>query len=124
LTVSCGFVNRDASQRRSERNIQGRMRGDDALSSTAALFLKQFVAKSADNFAMKRRSRGRRLKSLNFRTSRRVDRKERVHARFAIAHGPGERPRRLESAEFSKTYPGAICLGPWIIAVNSPADRT
>jgi len=23
-----------------------------------------------------------------------------------------------------KTYPGAICLGPWTIAVNSPADRT
>jgi len=47
-----------------------------------------------------------------------------VCARFAITHGPGERPRRPESAESSKTYPGAIWLGPWIIAVNSPADRT
>lgn len=40
------------------------MHGDDALCSTAALILKQFVAKSADNFAMKGRSRGRRFKSL------------------------------------------------------------
>jgi hypothetical protein len=38
--------------------------------------------------------------------------------------GPGENPRQPESAESSKTYPGAIWLGPWIIAVNSPADRT
>jgi hypothetical protein len=35
--------------------------------------------------------------------------------------GPRERPRRPESTESSKTYPGAIWLGPWIIAVNSPA---
>ena len=33
-------------------------------------------------------------------------------------------PSAAESAESSKTYPGAIWLGPWIIAVNSPADRT
>jgi hypothetical protein len=39
------------------------MRGDDALSSTAALIFRQFVAKSADNFAMKRRSGGRQFKS-------------------------------------------------------------
>jgi hypothetical protein len=39
-------------------------------------------------------------------------------------HGPGERPRQLESVESSKTYPGAIWLGPWIIAVNSPAHGT
>src|SRR5260370_38615683 len=37
---------------------------------------------------------------------------------------PGERPRRRQYAESSETYPGAIWLGPWIIAVNSPADRT
>jgi hypothetical protein len=39
-------------------------------------------------------------------------------------HGPGERPRQPESVESSKTYPGAIWLGPWIIAVNSPAHGT
>ena len=43
---------------------------------------------------------------------------------FAIIHGPGERPRQPESVESSKTYPGAIWLGPWIIAVNSPAHGT
>ena len=39
-------------------------------------------------------------------------------------HGPGERPRQPESVESSKTYPGAIWLGPWIIAVNSPGHGT
>src|SRR5260370_31612606 len=43
--------------------------------------------------------------SLGIRTSRRIDR---VCARFAITHGPGERPGLPESAESSKTYPGAI----------------
>ena len=64
------------------------------------------------------------IQSFSFRTSRRIARNPRVCARFAIMHGPRERPRRPESAESSKTYPGAIWLGPWIIAVNSPADRT
>ena len=41
-------------------------------------------------------------------------------ARFAHMCGPGERRRRPESAEFSKTYPGAILLGPRIIAIDSP----
>ena len=40
---------------------------------------------------------------------------------FAIIHGPGERPRQPESVESSKTYPGAIWLGPWIIAVKAPS---
>ena len=62
--------------------------------------------------------------SLGIRTSRRMVRNPGVCARFAIMHGPGERPRRAESAESSKAYPGAIWLGPWIIAVNSPAGRT
>jgi len=39
------------------------MQGDGALSSTAALIFSKFVAKSADNFAMKRRSGGREFKS-------------------------------------------------------------
>ena len=41
-----------------------RMRGDDALSSSAALIFGKFIAKSAVNFAMKWRSRGRGFKSL------------------------------------------------------------
>src|SRR5208337_283115 len=40
------------------------MQGDDALSSTAALTFSKFVAKSADNLAMKRRSGGRQFKSV------------------------------------------------------------
>src|ERR1022692_1386412 len=39
------------------------MNGDDALSSTAALIFRKFVAESADNFSMKRRSGGRQFKS-------------------------------------------------------------
>jgi len=45
-----------------------------------------------------------------------------VCARFAIARGPGERLGRRKAAESGKTYPGAILLGPWIIAADSPAD--
>jgi hypothetical protein len=40
------------------------MAGDNALSSNAALILSEFSAKSADNFAMKRRSGGRQFKSI------------------------------------------------------------
>jgi len=40
------------------------------------------------------------------------------HSVSAITHRPEERLRRLESAESSKPYPGAI------IAANSPAFRT
>jgi hypothetical protein len=40
-----------------------RMRGDDALSSMAALIFRKSVAKFADNFSMKRRSGGRQFKS-------------------------------------------------------------
>src|ERR1700733_16165206 len=39
------------------------MDGDDALSSMAALIFRKSVAKSADNFSMKRRSGGRQFKS-------------------------------------------------------------
>jgi hypothetical protein len=48
--------------------IWRRMRGDDALSSGAALIFREFVAKSADNFAMKRRSGGREFKSTPLHT--------------------------------------------------------
>ena len=64
------------------------------------------------------------IESVGFRTYGRIARNPRVCARFAIMHGPGERPRQPESVESSKTYPGAIWLGPWIIAVNSPAHGT
>ena len=40
-----------------------RMRGDNALSSSAALTFYKLVANSADNFSMKRRSGGRQFKS-------------------------------------------------------------
>jgi hypothetical protein len=40
-----------------------RTRGDNALSSSAALIFFKLVANSADNFAMKRRSGGRQFKS-------------------------------------------------------------
>src|SRR5208337_1486322 len=45
------------------------MQGDDALSSTAALTFSKFVAKSADNLAMKRRSGGRKFKSCSLHIS-------------------------------------------------------
>ena len=64
------------------------------------------------------------LQSPGFRTSRRIDRNLRVCARFAIIRGPGERLRPRESGEFGKTYPGAICLGPRIIAEDSPVIFT
>ena len=35
------------------------------------------------------------IQSTSFRTSRRIDRNSRARARFAMKHGPGERPRRV-----------------------------
>jgi hypothetical protein len=108
-----------------------RMRSDNALSSSAGLIFCKLVANSADNFAMKGRRRAASsnplcstFQSQGIRDDRRIARNPRVCTRFAIPQGPGERRRRPESAESSKTYPGAIWLGPWIVAVNSPADRT
>jgi hypothetical protein len=60
------------------------------------------------------------IHSLGFRTSQRIARNPRLCAQFVIARGPGERRRRRESPESGKTYPGAIWLGPRIIAVDSP----
>jgi hypothetical protein len=84
----------------------------------------------ADNFAMKWRSRGRGFKSLllhiqslSFRTSGRIARNPRPCARFAIKRGPGERLCRAKSPESGRTYPGAICLDPRIIAIHSPRIR-
>jgi hypothetical protein len=41
----------------------GRMHGDDALCSSAALIKREYLAKFAGNFAMKRRRGGRGFKS-------------------------------------------------------------
>ena len=94
-----------------------RMRGDDPLSSSADLIFVKFIAKSAGNFAMEWRSRGRGFKSalLHHPVSRFSDITEnrsksaRVRARFAITRGPGEclrvGPNRQNRP---KTYPGAI----------------
>jgi len=46
-----------------EEKHSRRMRGDNALSSSAALIFCKLVANSADNFAMKGRRRGRQFKS-------------------------------------------------------------
>jgi len=64
------------------------------------------------------------FQSPDFWRCQRIDRNRRVCARFAIARGPGERLGRRKSAESGKTYPGAILLGPWIIAVDSPGAGT
>ena len=60
------------------------------------------------------------IQSPGFRTSRRINRNPRICARFAHMCGPGEylcQPKLVESGE---TYPGALLLGPWIIALHSP----
>src|SRR5208282_6688937 len=64
------------------------------------------------------------FQSPDFWRCQRIAQNRRVCARFSIARGPGERLGRRKSAESAKSYPGAILLGPWIIAVNSPAGRT
>ena len=92
-----------------------RTHGDNALCSSAALIISEYRAKFTGNFAMKRR-RGAKgsnplcstIQSFGLRTSKRIARKARVFARFAIERGPGERSRRPDSAESSKTYPSAI----------------
>ena len=62
------------------------------------------------------------FQSPDFRRCWRIARKARVCARFSIAREPGERLGRRKSAESAKTYPGAILLGPWKFAVNSPSQ--
>src|SRR5208337_3872198 len=107
------------------------MQGDDALSSTAALTFSKFVAKSADNLAMKRRSGGRQFKSvlLHISVSRFLEmsenRSKSARVRAICAHA---RTRRTSQAALiarnRQPYPHAILLGPWIIAVDSPGAGT
>jgi len=87
-------------------------------------------ATSADNFGDEKPKRvigsnspWTTIQSLGFRTSQRIDRNGRVCGRFAIARGLRERFARLESAEFGKTYTGAILAGPRIIAIHSPISE-
>jgi hypothetical protein len=81
------------------------------------------------NFAMKRRRGAEGSNPLcstpqspRFRTSRRIAQNLRVCALFAHMCGPGESLCRPELAESGESYPGAILLGPRIIAIDSPAD--
>src|ERR1700722_5960267 len=69
--IASGLIWRDEAKSRawisgrkrgSEKIQSGRIHGDDALSSTAALIFRKSVAKSADNFALKRRSGGSTVK--------------------------------------------------------------
>jgi len=55
-------VGRTIAANDSRKTFSGRMDVDDALSSTAALNFDEFVAMSADNFAMGRRSGGHEFK--------------------------------------------------------------
>ena len=106
-----------------ERNIQ-RMNSDDAVCSTVALIFKKFVAK----FSMKTRKWGSTVQILFaphfslqiFRRRQRIDRNERVCARFAIERGPSERLFLADQRESANSSLRAICLGPRIIATHSP----
>jgi hypothetical protein len=102
------------------------MRGDNALCSSVALINSEYPAKFAGNFAMKRRTGAEgsnplcsTFQSPGLRTLRRIYLNPRVCARFAIMHGPGESLGRRKSSESAETYPGAICIGPQIIAFDS-----
>ena len=64
------------------------------------------------------------LQSPWFQTPQRIAQNRRVCVRFSIARGPGERLGRRKSAESAKTYPGAILLGPRILALYSPGGKT
>jgi len=55
----------------------------------------------------------------SFWRCQRIDRNSRVCARFEIKRGPGERLRQRRSRESGETYPGAIYLGPRVIALDS-----
>jgi|HubBroStandDraft_4_1064222.scaffolds.fasta_scaffold410539_1 hypothetical protein len=105
------------------------MIGDYYLSSTAALIFWQFVAKFAGNFAMKRRRGGREFKSnadnsAVFKISAiSENRSKSARVRAICDRAWTQRARSLrgtwpKSANFSL---GAICLGPRIIALDSPA---
>ena len=61
------------------------------------------------------------IQSLGPRTSRRIARKARVCARFAIRHGPKERLFLADSREAPNSSLGAIYLGPRSIAIDLTA---
>jgi len=83
-----------------------------------SLMIREFGAESSSH-----QTGSSTIKSLDFRTSGRIDQNRRVCARFTITRGPGEPFRRRKSPESAKTYPGAICLGPQVIAIHSPRIR-
>ena len=68
-----------------------------------SLMIREFDAESSSH-----QTASSTIQPFGLQTSRRIDRKSRVCARFAIERGPGERSRRPDSAESSKTYPSAI----------------
>jgi hypothetical protein len=110
-----------------EESLQRRMQGDNALCSFAALIGTEWLAKYADYLAMKRRSgfTSSNLKRPTFqssgsRTSQRIDRNPRVCARFAMTRGPGELSLCSDLRRSANSSPGAIYLGPPIIAEDSP----
>jgi hypothetical protein len=71
------------------------MPGEGALCSSAALIFRKFVARSADNFAMKRRSTGRRFKSL-------------------LLHHPGSLISEIAENPAKSARVRAICDHAWI----------
>ena len=84
-----------------------RTRGDNALSSSAALIFFKLVANSADNFAMKRRSGGRQFKStlLHISVSRFSEMSENrsKSARVRAICNRARTRRMLSAARFGET---------------------
>jgi hypothetical protein len=62
------------------------------------------------------------FQSPRFRRCQRIDQDRRVCARSTIVGGPGEHLFRRDSPELANSSLGAICLGPRIIAIDSPED--
>ena len=109
-----------------ERNIQ-RMNSDDAVCSTAALIFKKFVAK----FSMKTRKWGSTVQILfapHFSLQGFGHLRESIEIRawgrdLRSCADPENALFERRSPESGEPYPGAILLGPSIIAVDSPVDR-
>ncbi len=60
------------------------------------------------------------IQSLDFQTSRRIARKPRARARFAISADPESGSKGSDSPESANSSLGAIYLGPPSIAIHSP----
>ena len=110
LTPTVSPSTKNSTAGRDQRGIPwGRMRGDNALCSSAALINSEYPAKFVGNFAMTRR-RGAEgsnplcstIQSLGFRTRRRIARNQRVCARFELADGTREGLLLHQSLEFAK----------------------